>query len=329
MGRSHGRVRTSRIQTALLGLCLAGCPGCGGRVIEEPPSPLCEPRPLDAPRHVTVGETGVCAWGSDEEVSCWGQSYFSPYLEGLPASAEVYRLGASVNICALEVGGLATCNGEDGLGTAGDVKTVEIWRAACSTYRSGSADCWWGSVDRVAGDEGPWPWRAVACATSVVCGLRGDCTPECKGDLYDGVYGYTPTLPAHVGWLPPDEPLQTLSVSSTRICGLRADGSIVCWGGDYADYREHPPPDGTFTQVAAGEWFNCALRDDGEVLCWGAGGYWDTPAAFDPAPTPPPGPFLELDVGEEAACGVRPSGAIECWGTVYAGALLDVPAELR
>jgi len=61
----------------------------------------------------------------------------------------------------------------------------------------------------------------------------------------------------------------------------------------------------------------------------GARGYWDTPAAFDPAPTPPAGPFLELDVGEEAACGVRPSGAIECWGTVNAGALLDVPAELR
>lgn len=322
-------VPTPQSVSAFLCLCLAGCPGCGGRVIDEPPSRLCDPRPSDALRHVTVGRTGACAWGLEEEVSCWGFSFFAPHLEGLPRIAEVYRLGTSDNICALEAGGHATCNGGEGLGTASDVTTVDLWRAGCSTFRSGLADCWWGDVAAVARDDGPWPWRTVASATNVVCGLRADCTPECAGNLYQGVYAYSPIHPALVGWLPPEEPLQALSVSSTRICGLRADGSIVCWGGDYTDRREHPPPEGTFTQVAAGEWFNCALRDDGEVLCWGASGYWDTPAAFDPAPTPPAGPFLELDVGEEAACGVRPSGAIECWGTVNAGALLDVPAELR
>ncbi|MCY3952482.1 MAG: RCC1 domain-containing protein, partial [bacterium] len=50
-------------------------------------------------------------------------------------------------------------------------------------------------------------------------------------------------------------------------CGLRAHGTISCWG-DLEDY--HPDaPDGHFTAVTAGDEHTCALRADGTIACWG------------------------------------------------------------
>jgi hypothetical protein len=52
-------------------------------------------------------------------------------------------------------------------------------------------------------------------------------------------------------------------------CGVRANGTVACWGGDLAG--ETSPPSGTFTQVSAGDVFTCGLKTDDHVACWGNG----------------------------------------------------------
>ena len=60
--------------------------------------------------------------------------------------------------------------------------------------------------------------------------------------------------------------------------GLRSDGSVTCWGDNWAG--QATPPGGSFTQVSAGGGHSCGLRSDGSVICWGinpvffACGWW-------------------------------------------------------
>ena len=73
----------------------------------------------------------------------------------------------------------------------------------------------------------------------------------------------------------PNSPFIQVSAGLFHSCGLRADGSIVCWGVSGEDERrveatgliDSPP--GTFSQISAGDLHSCALRRDGTVECWG------------------------------------------------------------
>jgi len=90
---------------------------------------------------------------------------------------------------------------------------------------------------------------------------------------------------------------------------------VVCWGDDR--YGQTDSPEGSFTELGAGQWHTCGLRSDGEVVCWG-----DGPADYDqhfddPPPgeigVPPRGPFSSLAVGEWHSCALRPDGTAACW----------------
>ena len=58
-----------------------------------------------------------------------------------------------------------------------------------------------------------------------------------------------------------------ISAGGDHSCGLRADGSAVCWGGNY--FGGATAPTGSFTQISAGWDHTCALRADGSAVCWG------------------------------------------------------------
>ena len=51
------------------------------------------------------------------------------------------------------------------------------------------------------------------------------------------------------------------------VCGVRSDGSVVCWGSN-GDGRA-VAPGGSFTQTSAGWRHSCGVRSDGAVVCWG------------------------------------------------------------
>ena len=134
----------------------------------------------------------------------------------------------------------------------------------------------------------------------------------------------------------PNSPFVQVSVGLFHSCGLRVDGSIVCWGASGEDDRlteatgliDSPP--GTFSQISAGDLHSCALRRDGTVECWGGMLVEDlfqddTPpdakAMMEAMLAPPEGQFISVSAGFHFSCGVRIDNSAECWGlAVVAGA---------
>nr|MCU0479524.1 putative Ig domain-containing protein [Chloroflexota bacterium] len=96
----------------------------------------------------------------------------------------------------------------------------------------------------------------------------------------------------------------SLDAGLDHVCGIRADGSIACFGGN--QNGQASPPGGRFAQVACGSYSTCGVRADGTVACWG----YDA----DGLKYPPDGPFRQVDVGFYHACGVKTDGTVACWG---------------
>ena len=88
-------------------------------------------------------------------------------------------------------------------------------------------------------------------------------------------------------------------------CGVRPDGSAVCWGEDAG--RLLDAPSGVFTSVTAGVEHTCGLRAGGAVSCWGSNGN----ARLLDAPS---GTFTAVEAGYHHTCGLRTGGGLVCWG---------------
>ena len=97
-----------------------------------------------------------------------------------------------------------------------------------------------------------------------------------------------------------------LSGSYEHFCGLRADGTAVCWDGGYLRQWE-APVDARFTAISAGRWASCGLTAAGEIVCWG-----EDP--LNRGLNAPAGEFRSVDVGAWHGCGVRTGGRAVCWG---------------
>jgi alpha-tubulin suppressor-like RCC1 family protein/pimeloyl-ACP methyl ester carboxylesterase len=124
-------------------------------------------------------------------------------------------------------------------------------------------------------------WQAIA-ATAMVAALFA-------AAAFAGEGSCTFTQVTGLGW---------------HTCGLRPDGSVVCWG--WNDYDQATPPGGSFAQVSAGGAHTCGLRSDGSVECWG----WNDSGQA----TPPGGSFMQVSAGGQHTCGLRADGSVECWG---------------
>ena len=116
---------------------------------------------------------------------------------------------------------------------------------------------------------------------------------------------------------PPLGEFTDVSMSSSESCGVRVDGSVVCWGG-WLDGL----PEGEFTDVSFSGSSGCALRADGSLSCWPPS-RWDRLAELGTAEVPE-GEFTDVSVSKVANCAVRVSGEAVCWGDGRYGQL-DVP----
>ena len=58
-----------------------------------------------------------------------------------------------------------------------------------------------------------------------------------------------------------------MSAGNSHSCGVRADGTVVCWG--WGEDGQTHAPEGRFVSVSAGLDHSCAVSADGTVACWG------------------------------------------------------------
>ncbi len=103
---------------------------------------------------------------------------------------------------------------------------------------------------------------------------------------------------------PPEGKFTSVSVGDGHACGLRTDGSLACWGND--NHGQATPPEGKFTSVSAGKGHSCGVRTDGSLACWGSN--------QEDQATPPEGKFTSVSAGLTHGCGVKTDGSLACWG---------------
>jgi hypothetical protein len=242
-------------------------------------------------------------------------------------------------------------------------------RHTCAVSARGDSACWGSNVD---GESSPplVPFRAVATG-AYSCALNEEFLPTCWGQGPEppatpmrqlavghffscGVKTKTREIAVEqviasnvVCWgvvrgEVPDGDYDSVTVGRNHACGLRDNGSVMCWGdnehgqidspsgtlftdisaGDEHscgvtkdstlscwgrnDRQQRDVPEGKFTKVAAGWRHTCALRSDGVALCWGDN-------AFGQA-TPPAGVFRELTAGALHTCGIGIDEGVLCWG---------------
>ena len=69
----------------------------------------------------------------------------------------------------------------------------------------------------------------------------------------------------------------SLTAGGQHNCGLRRDGTVICWGRN--DLGQCNAPGGKFVQVSAGDQHSCAATHEGRISCWGSNshGQCDSP----------------------------------------------------
>ncbi len=110
----------------------------------------------------------------------------------------------------------------------------------------------------------------------------------------------------------PDLPFQAISAGGFHTCGLRPDGSLICWGWNNLGQTAVPalPAGLSYTQVSAGGYHTCGLRSDGTLICWGSNAYGQTTVLALPAGVG----YTQVSGGTGHTCGLRSDGSIACWG---------------
>jgi alpha-tubulin suppressor-like RCC1 family protein len=104
--------------------------------------------------------------------------------------------------------------------------------------------------------------------------------------------------------------LRHITTGFASTCGIKLDGTVVCWGTDQWKGNEVAP--GQFTQISSGAFHTCGIRPDGMVTCWGSNSYGQLDA--------PSGQFIQVSGGWTHTCGIRSDRSIACWGNNDGGA---------
>ena len=102
----------------------------------------------------------------------------------------------------------------------------------------------------------------------------------------------------------------SVSAGANHTCGVRSDGSGVCWGNT-GDGRTTVPTGLQLLAITAGGRHTCAVRTDRRVQCWGYN-------SNNQANPPNLDQFRSISAGDIHTCGVRlgRSGLdMVCWGS--------------
>ena len=120
-------------------------------------------------------------------------------------------------------------------------------------------------------------------------------------------WGPEPFSTTFEGWQEtPDEKFVTLDAASGYTCGLREDGSPICWGSwsDLVFAGQYPDRFQRLTTISAGGYNGCGLWVNGTLSCWG----------FSRDSHPISQKFVAVSSGPYHTCAIRKDDmTLVCW----------------
>lgn len=173
---------------------------------------------------VTAGDRRTCALRPNGQALCWGRGVSSrlvtrqPLVIGRPRPLWQAVVAGADHTCALTTGGRVFCQGYDDLGQQGD----------------GIRQSW--HEGPVVMPHPPWNWVGLGSGYGHVCGIRRSGRLFCWGWNRASQLGNGDnrerTAPAEVSGGADD--WVSVDGGYNHTCGLRAGGTLWCWGGNGA-----------------------------------------------------------------------------------------------
>ena len=254
--------------------------------------------------------------------------------------------GDDLSACGLRANGTVWCWGLADDGRLGDNQVATDRLRPVRVHDSASSTGW-------------TDWVQISSGDRFHCGLRSNGTVWCWGSAVSGRLGNNASSgysgrPVQVqtntgpgGW---SDWVQITSGSGSS-CGIRANGSLWCWGAEdsgqlgnnqkaAAATRPVQVTDtagtGTWSdwvKVSKGAYHTCGIRVDGSAYCWGscfdgeignncAGGDTLTPKRVKTTTnTTGWNDWVDISAGLSHSCGLRADGSAWCWGEGTSGIL--------
>ena len=119
-----------------------------------------------------------------------------------------------------------------------------------------------------------------------------------------------------------------IALGEAHACGIRTNGSIICWGSPNKYIHETPLHKVTTVTVDKARslgWHSCGVRTDGSLVCWGKSlEPFSGPDAllYGYTATAPPDKLQTVSTGADHTCGIRVDGTVVCWGDNTVGQLV-------
>jgi alpha-tubulin suppressor-like RCC1 family protein len=286
---------------------------------------------------VAVGTGFSCATKTTGTVWCWGTNGRGQLALDPPAHLEPKRIGAAGewasatagpnNACAVRKNGTLACWGLAGalpttgvsvetpttIGSATDWKTAKPGNSlACATKTNDALHCW---------KNGTTPAMTGLVVTSYDVGYEHQCAVS-AGSLYcwgGGIFGklgngsnFEVLVPTKVG----TDTWTRVGVAFGSTCGIKADGTLVCFGFGYTGFEKQ----GSATAWSTLE--GSPLSESYFGLQGASLHRWDFAYAA-PVPSGLENDWLQIAAGDQHACGIRAGGTLWCKGENEQGQVGD------
>ena len=270
------------------------------------------PNPVQVPgmwASLASGGEHTCGIKSDATAWCWGDNYQGQL--GNPTNTQTQASnptptqvpGAWVSLtaglqhtCGIRTDATAWCWGIDQMGQLGPNGAT----------RQNPDGTWTTSGVNPTPVQVPGSWASISAGEAQTCGLHTDGTAWCWG--YNP-YGQLGTATNAGSSTPNPTPAQipgawtTLSTGQNNTCGVQANNTGWCWGGNESGnlasstnlgtLRPNPTPQqvpGTWASISVGSAV-CGIETNGSGWCWGSNYYGQLGTSLNsrsPSPIPVP-----------------------------------------
>jgi len=175
------------------------------------------------------------------------------------------------------------------------------------------------------------------------CGIKTDGTLYCWGRNNNGQLGDNTSIDSYVPVQENSESTNWVYVSAGGYdtCGVRADGTLYCWGGNNygqlgngtTNNSNIPVQENSastiWKSVSSGIYHTCGVKTDGTLYCWGYNYYGQLGDGTSNNSNIPVQEYsqsiswVSVSSGIYHTCGVKTDGTLYCWGYNNYGQLGD------